>query len=47
MSVAAGSSAKGSPVQRKAFKAKNVDEQPVPALFTVPIDFNTVDEENY
>lgn len=32
---------------KKVFRAKNVDEQPVPAaLLKAPIDFNTVDEDN-
>ena len=49
MSVAPGDSFKGaSPILKKAFKAKNVDNQPLPAsLLAQPIDFNTVDEENY
>lgn len=39
---------RGSPSLKKAFKAKNVDEQVVPALgLASPIDFNTVNEENY
>ena len=38
---------RGSPSPNKRFKAKNVDEQPVPALsLQAPIDFNTVDEDN-
>ena len=43
-------SARGSPSPntKKVFKAKNVDEQVVPASFMQnPIDFNTVDENNY
>ena len=44
----AASSLKASPNTRKIFKAKNVDEQPVPAAFLQnPIDFNTVTEDNY
>mmetsp|Transcript_11572 Transcript_11572/g.15656 ORF Transcript_11572/g.15656 Transcript_11572/m.15656 type:complete len:150 (-) Transcript_11572:719-1168(-) len=43
-----GGSHRGSPILKKAFKAKNVDEQVVPAsLMSQPIDFNTVNEENY
>lgn len=34
-------------MNKKAFKAKNVDEQPLPALLLQsPIDFNTVTEDN-
>lgn len=33
---------------KRAFKAKNVDDQPLPAqLLNRPIDFNTVTEDNY
>ena len=43
-----GAGPRGSPSLKKAFKAKNVDEQIVPAHgLSQPIDFNTVNEENY